>query len=413
MPVNPEAVAPYGLALLDYFRGETAAQLIIRRDDGVEVSLPVSHFFRSEAEFSPIEVAALERCEGHVLDIGAGSGLHSLVMQSRGVTVTAIDIDRHAVEIMTRRGVRDVQCADIYRFQGDPFDTVSMLGHGIGMVEDLQGLSRFLAHARTFIRGNGQLLLHSIDVRQTDDPDNLAYHDANRRAGRYVGEIRLQFEYQGRPGPFCGWLHVDPQTLAGQAAQAGWECATILEQEGGDYLAGLTLQEPDCPIRPERAGDEDGIADVHTTAFGQPDEARLVAELRGAADPYVSLVAHEHERLVGHILFTPVTIRAESSISQALGLAPIAVLPEFQGRGIGSALTRAGLEACARGAHLVVFVLGEPGFYLRFGFRPAPPLGLRFRSPEFDPYFMVAELAPGALAARTGWVEYLPPFSNV
>ncbi len=244
MPMDPDAMTPHGLALLAYFQGEAAAQLIVRRDDGVEYPLPVSHFFRSAAEFSAIEVAALRLCRGHVLDIGAGSGLHSLVMQSRGLAVTAIDISPQAVEMMVQRGVRDVHLADVFEFQGGPFDTLLMLGHGIGVVEDLEGLNRFLIHAQQLTRGDGQVLLHSLDVRRTDDPSNLAYHDANRRSGRYIGETRLQFEYRGEKGPYCGWLHVDPQTLAEQAQQTGWECETILGQENGDYLARLTGKRP-------------------------------------------------------------------------------------------------------------------------------------------------------------------------
>lgn len=231
---------PYGLALRAYHRRQSEAHLVVRRDDGFEVPLPVSHFFRPPSEFSPVELAALERCWGHVLDIGAGSGLHSLALQAEGIAVTAIDISPEAAEVMTQRGVRDVCCGDILDFFGGPFDTLLMLGHGIGIVEDLAGLDRLLAHSRTLVRDSGQLLLHSLDVRQTDDPQNLAYHESLRNAGRYIGEIRLQMEYEADVGPYCGWLHVDPQTLREQAEPAGWGCETILTQEGGDYLARLT-----------------------------------------------------------------------------------------------------------------------------------------------------------------------------
>jgi putative acetyltransferase len=165
-------------------------------------------------------------------------------------------------------------------------------------------------------------------------------------------------------------------------------------------------------IRFEQAGDADAVARVNTAAFGQPQEAAIVARLRGIADPYLSLVALLDERIVGHILFTPVTIRAETSVSGALGLGPMAVEPQHQGRGIGSALVRAGLDACRRRSHFVVFVVGHPEYYPRFGFQPAAPQGLHFHSAEFDPAFMVIELVPGALAGRTGWVEFLPPFAD-
>jgi SAM-dependent methyltransferase len=229
--MNPNAMTPFGLALLAYFRGETSAQIGIRRDDGFEDPLPMNQFFRSVDEFIPIEFAAIELCQGHVLDIGAGAGIHSLALQSQGMSVTAIDISPHAVELLTRRGVD---------FEEGPFDTLLMLGHGIGMVEDMPGLARFLVHAHRLASADGQILVHSLDVRETDDPDHLAYHESNRQAGRYIGEVRLQFEYGGQVGPYCGWLHVDPQTLCAKAGQGGWECEIVLEEDSGDYLARLT-----------------------------------------------------------------------------------------------------------------------------------------------------------------------------
>ena len=213
--------------------------MTVRRDDGLEYALPVGHFFRAPAEFTSLENAALARCRGRVLDIGAGSGLHSLALQERGFAVTALEISPEAVAVMARRGVRDARCADIFQFDGGPFDTLLMLGHGIGITGDLAGLERFLALARRLLAPGGRLLLDSNDVRRTDDPRHLAYHEANRRAGRYVGEIRIQLEFAGRSGPYCGWLHVDPETLAARAARAGWSCEILLEEPAWGYLAAL------------------------------------------------------------------------------------------------------------------------------------------------------------------------------
>jgi len=195
--MDPDAMYPFGCALHAYFRGETSAQITVRRDDGHEDRLPISLFFRPPDQLTPIEVAAIERCWGHVLDIGAGAGIHSLVLQSHGMLVTAIDTSAQAVELMKERGVADVRCVDVFDFEEGPLDTLLMLGHGIGMAEDIPGLARFLAHAHQLTSADGQILVHSLDVSETDDPDHLAYHESNRRAGRYIGEVRLQFEFQG------------------------------------------------------------------------------------------------------------------------------------------------------------------------------------------------------------------------
>lgn len=231
---------PYGLALLAFFEGDTGAELVIRRDDGQETPLPISYFFRETGQFTPIDKVALEHCQGHVLDVGAGTGLHSLALQEKGLPVTAIDVSPQAVEIMKKRGVRDARRADVFEFSGGPFDTILMLGHGLGIVETLAGLDRFLAHARSLLSEEGRLLVDSLDVRNSDDPRNVAYLEAKRKAGRYFGEIRLQLEFQGKPGPYCGWLHVDPQTLQERSAAARWRAEVIHQEESGDYLAKLT-----------------------------------------------------------------------------------------------------------------------------------------------------------------------------
>ncbi len=152
----------------------------------------------------------------------------------------AIDISSQAVEIMARRGVEDVHCADLFEYEGGPVDTVLMMGHGIGTVETIAGLHQFLTRAQGLLAEEGQVLLDSLDVRVTGHPTNLAYQEANRRAGRYIGEIRLQFEYQGKKGPYCGWLHVDAGTLKEHAGLAGWKCDVIIEENSGDYLARLS-----------------------------------------------------------------------------------------------------------------------------------------------------------------------------
>ena len=238
--MNAEAMEPYGQALLDFFNGESLATIVAHRDDGLADDLPASVFFREPSGFSSIEQAALALCKGYVLDIGAGTGCHSLALQERGTRVLAIDVSPQAIEILSKRGVEQRQHADVFEFHEGPFDTLLMMMHGIGMVEDLAGLDRFLSHSHRLLKPDGQLLFDSLDVRCTDYPLHLAYQEANRRAGRYFGEIRLRFEYQGRMGPPFGWLHVDPGTLTDHAERMGWACRVVCRKDNGDYLAQLT-----------------------------------------------------------------------------------------------------------------------------------------------------------------------------
>jgi putative acetyltransferase len=159
-------------------------------------------------------------------------------------------------------------------------------------------------------------------------------------------------------------------------------------------------------IRRERPGDEPAIAHVNNQAFGQPDEARIIDAIRQAGHATISLVALLDQTIVGHILFTPLTI--DSPGSAALGLGPMAVLPQFQRQGIGSMLVQAGLQECAKTDCQIVVVIGHPEFYPRFGFRPARPLGLQCQFDVPDPVFMVLELTPGALPRHPALVRYLP-----
>lgn len=146
----------------------------------------------------------------------------------------------------------------------------------------------------------------------------------------------------------------------------------------------------------------------------RPAEADLVDGLRGRAVPLISLLAiDDGGGVIGHILFTPVVVESDDASFDAIALGPMAVLPEFQRNGIGSALVRAGLDACRRAGHSVVFVVGRPDFYPRFGFLPAATFGIRCKYPVPDDTFMVAELLPGALRGRRGVVRYLPEFDQV
>jgi putative acetyltransferase len=165
-------------------------------------------------------------------------------------------------------------------------------------------------------------------------------------------------------------------------------------------------------IRAENEEDYEEVHRVIEMAFGQSDEARLVAALRKVAHPNISLVALEGERVVGHIFFSPVTVESDRNVFTAMGLAPMAVLPEYQNRGVGSLLVWEGLRECLMIGHNVVVVLGHSGYYPRFGFTTARLKGLACEYDVEDSHFMVAELEPGALKGRQGLVKYHPVFNN-
>ncbi|MBN1932042.1 MAG: methyltransferase domain-containing protein [Desulfobacterales bacterium] len=238
--MNLISIEPYRRALLDFYDGDTLAKIVIYRDDGSRETHLLKNYFSEPSSFSTLEKTALKLCSGRILDVGAGAGRHSLALQEQGRSVYAIDISPEAVEIMSKRGVKNVRCIDIYELEKEKFDTLLLMMHGVGIVENLLGLSRFLKHVYSLITPNGQILLDSLDMRRTKNLVDLAYQEFIYKKGRYIGENRLQFEYKGIKGPPFGWLHIDPQTLTDQALEASLCCRVIYMGKSGDYLAQLS-----------------------------------------------------------------------------------------------------------------------------------------------------------------------------
>jgi putative acetyltransferase len=165
-------------------------------------------------------------------------------------------------------------------------------------------------------------------------------------------------------------------------------------------------------VRTERSGDVEAIRDVNLAAFGRANEADLVDRLRGS-DATFSLVAVESDRIVAHVLFSLVEIAGECPRDLLiLGLAPVAVLPNYQRQGIGSSLIGHGLQQCARLGCQAVVVLGSPAYYSRFGFMPANHKGLGCEYAVPDEKFMLLELVSNALAGCIGTVKYRSEFSE-
>lgn len=166
-------------------------------------------------------------------------------------------------------------------------------------------------------------------------------------------------------------------------------------------------------IRSERTDDIPAIRQVNLSAFETTTEADLVDALREQARPIVSLVAEDGRAVVGHILFSPVTLSSDPDL-RIMGLAPMAVVPDRQRHGIGSALARAGIAACRELGFGALVVLGHAEYYPRFGFIPASRFELRCEYDVPDDVFMAMELKAGALQGRgPGTIRYHAAFGSV
>ena len=164
-------------------------------------------------------------------------------------------------------------------------------------------------------------------------------------------------------------------------------------------------------VRPETEDDRDAVRAVNVAAFDTPLEADLVDALRREATPIVSLVAEEEGAIVGHIMFSPVSLEGHLDL-QLMGLAPMAVSPSHQRRGIGSQLVSAGLEHCRNLDCAVVVVVGHPTYYPRFGFAPASEFEMRCDYDVPPEVFMALEIEPGALRETSGTIRFHPAFGS-
>lgn len=167
-------------------------------------------------------------------------------------------------------------------------------------------------------------------------------------------------------------------------------------------------------VRAEKPDDVEAIFRVNVAAFGREGEANLVDQLRGVASTLSFVAVESEQQIVGHIFFSPVVIAGECADRLlVLGLAPVAVLPDYQRQGIGSLLIQHGLSECARLGFKAVVVLGSPEYYPRFGFIPAKQKGLGCEYPVPDEAFMVLELEGGVLEGSAGMVKYRSEFNEL
>ncbi|UYP47166.1 hypothetical protein NEF87_003451 [Candidatus Lokiarchaeum ossiferum] len=235
------AMAPFGLALRDYFKGNKEAITYIVRDDGHRDEMKIAPYFRNKADFSEMELFALQKAKGKVLDLGAGTGVHTLELQKSNLEVDALDISVQACEIMISRGVKKAICGSIYdQKQTQRYDTILSLGRSIGFVGDLKGMRKFLQYAKSIMKEKGQILFDSSDIRSSKDPIHVKYRQNNVQNGRYFGEIRFQIEFQGKLGDMFHMLQIDPKTLQTLCDEVGLHLEVIFRGDRGSYLAKIT-----------------------------------------------------------------------------------------------------------------------------------------------------------------------------
>lgn len=241
-----EAWGPLEAALAAYSSGIRDVTLTVLADEGEPEPMPVSLFFRGREDLREADGEALARARGRVLDVGAGVGSLSLLLQEDGLEVTAVEVIPEAVGIMRDRGVGDVHEGRMEQLPATrSFDTILLMMNGAALAGTLEGLPFLLQTLDGLLAPWGQILMDSTDL--LDGEDWEVGEEPPSEVGSYPGELQYQLEYDGERGAPFPQLFVDPRTLGRIGKTEGWRVALVWEGPQGEYLARLTRSEEPEP----------------------------------------------------------------------------------------------------------------------------------------------------------------------
>ena len=227
---------PMGAAILDYQKSGKAGRLRVLSSMFEEDEMPVKHLFRKVEEMPMLEQKALKLAKGKVLDIGAGSGCHTLALQEKGLEVKAIDISPLSCEAMELRGVMDAECINLFDEHLETgFDTILLLMNGTGIAGKIENLPALFNRLKALLNKGGQILIDSSDIKYIYENEDGSF-DINLNAA-YYGEVDYQMVYKDVKGDSFDWLYVDFPLLKSITESCGLHGELIAEGEHYDYLA--------------------------------------------------------------------------------------------------------------------------------------------------------------------------------
>lgn len=228
-----------GKAVLDYHSGNYIEDIISSTNISDEDVLPLPYLFRDFKEMPRLEQKALQLAKGKVLDVGCGTGSHSLYLQQKNFNVKAIDISNGAIEVAQKRGVLNTEVLNILD-ETERFDTILLLMNGTGIFQELSQVVKYLRHLKRLLRPNGQILIDSSDIKYMyEDEDGGYWIDTN---ANYYGELDYFISYKGEKELPMKWLYLDFNTLHFACETVGLDCELVMEGEHFDYLARLIFK---------------------------------------------------------------------------------------------------------------------------------------------------------------------------
>ena len=230
---------PMGAAIYDYFKNGKAGKLRVFSSQFEEDEIPVSELFRTYEHMPLLEQTALDMAQGKILDVGAGSGCHSLALKQMGKESVAIDISPRSVEVMPARGL-DARLFNLfYTHFVERFDTILMLMNGSGIIGRVENFGDFFQRMKLLLNPGGCILMDSSDLRYLFEEEDGSF--VVDLAGDYYGQLDFLMQYKQIKGEAFDWLYVDFNTLSLYASQYGFKAELVKEGSHYDYLAKLTL----------------------------------------------------------------------------------------------------------------------------------------------------------------------------
>nr|WP_321224885.1 class I SAM-dependent methyltransferase [uncultured Psychroserpens sp.] len=227
----------FGKALQDYYNNNYTEDLMTSTNISGEDELPLPYLFRSFSEMPKLEQKALQLAKGTVLDVGCGSGSHSLYLQEKGFKVKAIDISEGAVKVAKQRGVAHVEQKDILE-ETNTFDTILLLMNGTGIFQEVAQVSTYLNHLKLLLNPGGQILIDSSDIKYMyEDDDGGLWIDTN---ANYYGELDYFLSYKGEEEEKMKWLYIDFERLQISCDIVGLQCEKIMDGEHFDFLVRIS-----------------------------------------------------------------------------------------------------------------------------------------------------------------------------
>lgn len=237
-------VDAFGMALVAYLEGGTRFHEI-ERDDGRVEQIDTGWYFQPFDEWRPIEQELARSAVGKVLEVGCGGGRISKYLESKGHEVIGIDLSSYALQAAMMHGATDCRLIDAREmdFPDDYFDTVSLLGNGLGILGDIEESKTLLRNLSRMVKTNGILIASSRDPAKTDDEMHLAYHQMNRERGKPIGLVRLRINFEDKKGDWFDLVFVESNEVGNLIKNTGWVVEKMLVSDDPlESLYGVVLR---------------------------------------------------------------------------------------------------------------------------------------------------------------------------